>query len=107
DTYRSGYPWSLGNISTTWKPCRKNILQKFIQDKLVVVGDFNINFFSNQSQTCCNLMARIGLKSSLPDKAISTTGNTMIDNCFTNVETCTAGFIDAPFSYHKPLRIIV
>jgi hypothetical protein len=82
----------------------QNVFESCDTSKMILVGDFNINF--KNCRSLCNFTDRYGLKMILLDTS-STDRGTQIDLCFSNVGSVVASYYESVSSYHKPIWILI
>lgn len=92
-----------------WKTI-DSIIQKIKYDRLVIIGDFNVNILEDSSQTK-NFRSHVssrGLDLISPYDQASTYYNTLIDLVISNkADGITAGYFENLISYHKPIWSII
>ena len=91
-----------------FKQTLKQYLDHFDANRIIVVGDINIdsNAVQNGMKKLRNKLENRGLYSILPANEASTDSGSQIDVCFSNMTTINAWYYESVFSYHKPICML-
>ncbi|OXA54149.1 ATP-dependent DNA helicase PIF1 [Folsomia candida] len=82
----------------------ENLLNSTKGTPMIVFGDFNLNFMTQDGFQMKQIFTKMGLRLITPIEN-STDGNTSIDACFSNLYGVSAWFYESYFSYHKPICV--
>ena len=72
---------------------------------ILVVGDFNVNFATNEGHRISSILAEFALYPTLDFKCPSTDRDSQIDTSFSNFKQRTTRFYKSTFSFHKTILI--
>ena len=82
----------------------RGALLQYVDCKIAIVGDFNIERSSTAGNTVDQLLQNFSLVSNLIAKT-STSADTLIDYCYSNMPHATADIFHSGFSFHFPLLL--
>lgn len=82
----------------------RDTIEKYSHNRLVVVGDFNIDANGPVGKDLQEFFLQHNLESKITAGCTSTNLKTTIDWCLTNIPCSNAWYYESYFSYHKAIN---